>query len=232
RGITSEKFRWRVYGAGVPVSEAVGMALVVVGGTSLAGSLMQFRGGNLDLRAALLFAATGMAGAYGGARFTHLVSQPLLLTLFSAIMFGVSVTLLRDRREAPGPSGRRRVLGCAVAGATVGALTGFLGIGGGFLIVPALVWFAGLDIRKATGTSLPVIALNSLAGLAGQIGQVHFDWGMAWGFLCAATVGMAVGIVAKGRLSERAIRKTFALFVFASGVAMAWQNAAKLLTSR
>ena len=218
-----------VYVAGVPASEAVGMSLVVVGGTSLAGSLMQYRGGNLDLRAALIFAATGMAGAYGCARFTHLVSQPLLLTFFSAIMIGVGAALLRKRHATTAPSGERSVLRCAAAGAAMGGLTGFLGIGGGSLIVPALVWFAGLDIRKATATSLAVIALNSLAGLAGQIGQVHFDWRMALGLLCAATVGMAAGIAAKGRLSEHAIRKAFALAVFLLGLAMAWQNIPKLL---
>ena len=88
-----------VYVARVPASEAVAMALVVVGGTSLAGSVMQYRRGHFDVRVALLFAVTGVIGAYGGARLTHLVSQPALLTVFSAIMLVVGVTLLRERRE-------------------------------------------------------------------------------------------------------------------------------------
>ncbi len=216
-----------VYVARVPASEAVAMALVVVGGTSLAGSVMQYRRGHFDARVALLFAVTGVIGAYGGARLTHLVSQPALLTVFSAIMLVVGVTLLRERREAArtvsqGPAR------CALIGLIVGALTGFLGIGGGFLIVPALTIFGGLDIKKATGTSLAVIALNSLAGLAGQLRYVQFDWWLALAFLAAATAGMAGGVAAKGRLSEHAIRKAFAGFVLTVGLAMAWQNVAAL----
>jgi len=217
-----------VYVAGVPASQAVAMALVVVGGTSLAGSFMQYRRGHFDLRVAMLFAITGMIGAYGGARLTHLFSQPVLLTVFSAIMVGVGVKLFRDRHEVrqAATQGPAR---CAVIGALVGVLTGFLGIGGGFLIVPALTLFGGLDIKKATGTSLAVIALNSLSGLTGQLGYVQFDWWMALAFLAAATVGMAGGVAAKGRLSENAIRKTFAIFVLVIGLAMAWQNVAALL---
>ena len=216
-----------VYVAGIPASQAVAMALIVVGGTSLAGSVMQYRRGHFDARVALLFAVTGMIGAYGGARWTHLVSQPVLLTVFSVIMLGVGATLLRERREAARPASQGAAR-CAAVGAVVGVLTGFLGIGGGFLIVPALVLFGGLDIKKATGTSLAVIALNSLAGLAGQLRYVQFDWWLALAFLAAATAGMAGGVAAKGRLSERTIRKAFAFFVLAVGLAMAWQNVAAL----
>lgn len=217
-----------VYVAGVPASQAVAMALVVVGGTSLAGSVMQYRLGQFDLRVALLFAVTGMFGAYGGARLTHLFSQPVLLAVFSIIMVSVGLTLLRERCEMERATSRGP-LRCAAAGAGVGVLTGFLGIGGGFLIVPALTLFGGLDIKRATGTSLAVIALNSLSGLAGQLRYVQFDWWMALAFLTAATVGMAGGITAKGRLSERAIRKAFAGFVLLVGLAMAWQNLPALL---
>lgn len=217
-----------VYVAGIPASQAVAMALVVVGGTSLAGSVMQYRRGHFDLRVALLFAVTGMIGAYAGARLTHLVSQPALLTVFSAIMLGVGVKLFRDRHEVKQPAAQGPAR-CSLIGAAVGVLTGFLGIGGGFLIVPALTLFGGLDIKKATGTSLAVIAMNSLAGLAGQLRYVQFDWWMALAFLVAATAGMAGGVAAKGRLSERAIRKTFASFVLVVGLAMAWQNVATLI---
>lgn len=217
-----------VYVAGVPASQAVAMALVVVGGTSLAGSVMQYRRGHFDVRVALLFAITGMVGAYGGARLTHLVSQPVLLTVFSVIMVGVGLTLFRDRREA-GRAPAQGMARCAVIGAAVGVLTGFLGIGGGFLIVPALTFFGGLDIKKATGTSLAVIALNSLSGLAGQLRYAQFDWWLALAFLAAATVGMVGGVAAKGRLSDRAIRRTFASLVLAVGLAMAWQNVAALV---
>jgi uncharacterized membrane protein YfcA len=172
---------------------------------------------------ALFFAVTGMIGAYGGARLTHLVSQPMLLAVFSIIMVSVGLTLLRERREMARATSRGP-LRCAAAGAGVGVLTGFLGIGGGFLIVPALTIFGGLDIKRATGTSLAVIAMNSLSGLAGQLRYVQFDWWIALAFLAAATVGMAGGVAAKSRLSEHVIRKTFAGFVLAVGLAMAWQN--------
>jgi uncharacterized membrane protein YfcA len=212
-----------VYVAHVPVSQAVGMSLAIVGGTSLAGSALQYRRGCFDMRAAALFAVAGMAGAYFGSRLTHLVSPRFLMLLFAAMMLVVGATMLRERQELAG-NHACRPWRCAGAGVLVGVLTGFLGVGGGFLIVPSLVLFAGLEMKKAIGTSLAVIACNSLAGMVGQLHYVQFNWGLALGFLGAATMGMVIGIAAAGRLSNRILRKLFAVFIIAVALVLTWNN--------
>ena len=166
-----------VYVARVPAHEAVGMSLLIVGTTSALGSLINLRRGNFDLRAAIFFGASGIAGAFIGSKFTHLVSAQVLLLCFGALMLVVGIRMLLVN-EAIRPGGLCRPLRCFVTGVVVGLLTGFLGVGGGFVILAALVLFAGLEMKTAVGTSLAVIAVNSLAGLLGQFRYVQFEWAL------------------------------------------------------
>jgi uncharacterized membrane protein YfcA len=99
---------------------------------------------------------------------------------------------------------------CLAVGFGVGLLTGFLGVGGGFLIVPALGLSAGLDTKLATGTSLAVIALNSTTGFLGQLRYTNMDWGLLAQFLFCALVGILVGIALAHRLNETVLRRVFA----------------------
>lgn len=142
-----------VYAAGIPPHQAVGMSLVIVGGTSALGSLLNLRRGTLDFRAAAFFSLSGIFGALVGARFTHLVSDRSLLLLFGTLMLVVGLRMLVNNGEAQ-PGRKCRPLRCLTTGLGVGLLTGFLGVGGGFVILPALVFFAGLEMKAAVGTSL------------------------------------------------------------------------------
>ena len=152
-----------VFVAGIPAQEAVAMSMVVVGGTSLFGAVLHWRNGNFHAKAALLFAATGVAGAFGGSFLTHMVSQRVLLGIFAVLMLVTGIAMIRKRVEKSDER-RCRIWPCLMIGATVGVLTGFLGVGGGFLIVPALVLFAGIETKAAVGSSLAIIALNSVGG--------------------------------------------------------------------
>jgi uncharacterized membrane protein YfcA len=102
-------------------------------------------------------------------------------------------------------------------GVCLGVLTGFLGVGGGFLIVPALVLFAGLDMKRAVPTSLAIIAFNSLGGLLGQLRYAAFDWGLTAAFLGAALAGMVGGSAIGGRLSGEHLRRGFAWAIVVLG---------------
>jgi uncharacterized protein len=161
------------------------MSLVIVGGTSALGGVLNLRRGALDLRAAAFFASTGVVGAYFGARFSHMVSRRVLLLCFSGLMAIAGLRMLLGSQDVP-PGRQCRPLRCLITGVVVGVLTGFLGVGGGFVILPALVLFTGLEIRTATGTSLAVIAVNSFAGLVGQLHYMQFDWLAILGLLGAA----------------------------------------------
>lgn len=212
-----------VYVAGVPAVRAVGMSLAIVGGTSLLGAMLNARQGAFSWRAAAFFAASGIPGALVGSRFTHFLSAPVLMLVFGIVMVIVG-TRMGQNREVYTSANACRPLRCLTAGGTVGLLTGFLGVGGGFLILPALVLFAGLELKTAIGTSLGVIAMNCLGGLAGQLLYVKFDWGITLGFLAAAVGGMLAGTALTARLPARLLRQTFAIGVMVLGAVLICWN--------
>jgi uncharacterized membrane protein YfcA len=195
-----------VYIAAVPTKEAVGMSMAVVGATSLSGALIHLRRGNVALSAALMFSATGMVGAFVGSTATHLVPKRILLLSFAVLMVAAGSLMLRTTELANRKSSCS-VPRCLAVGFVVGILTGFLGVGGGFLIVPALIFSAGIDTRLAGGTSLAVIALNSAAGFLGQLRYTRMDWGLLAQFLSFALVGIFGGTTIAYRLHEKILRR-------------------------
>ena len=212
-----------VYVAGIEPKTAVGMSMAIVGGTSLVGGYFHWRSGNSLLKPALLFGATGIVGAYLGSSGTHLVSSPVLMLLFSGLMLVVGVRMLVGRETVRASAVTCSPYLCIPSGFAVGLVTGFLGVGGGFLIVPSLMWFVRLDAKRAIGTSLGIIAVNSAAGLAGQLRYAHWDWPLTGTFLVCSLIGMGLGIPIARRAPERALRKAFAIAVLAVAVAIGWQ---------
>lgn len=209
-----------VYIAGVPANQAVSMSMAIVGATALFGALIQLWRGNVSIRAAVIFAGSGMVGAYFGSTGTHLLSKQVLMLLFSGVMLIVGSLMLFPRKQVTAAREFSVPLGLAV-GFAVGLLTGFLGVGGGFLIVPALVLAAGLETKLAFGTSLAVIALNSATGLAGQLRYITVDWSLLSRFLLFAFVGMVAGIAVARHIQESLLRRIFggALIVVAVVIA-------------
>jgi len=201
-----------VFIAGVPAQEAVAMSMVVVGGTSLLGAALHWQKGNFHVQAAVLFAATGVVGAYAGSFITHMVSQQLLLGIFAALMLVTGIAMIRRRSETTEP-GKCRFWPCLLIGAAVGVLTGFLGVGGGFLIVPALVLFAGVETKAAVGSSLAIIALNAAGGLAGQLQQVTLDWRLTAISLALASIGLFGGLFVAEKVPGELLSKGFGWFV-------------------
>src|SRR5690242_2100675 len=214
-----------VYVAGVAPRQAVGMSLAIVGATSLLGGLLHRRNGRVDLRVAATFGATGIAGALLGARLTHLVPESMLLLLFAALMLIIGTWMLLDARRKAGKQAARpdaapprsRLHLTLLAGLVVGALTGFLGVGGGFLIVPALLLFTRLNMRQAVGTSLIVIALNSVSGFIGHLGDGGIDLVETVAFTAAAAGGAFLGHRIASRSAPEQLRRGFASFVILVG---------------
>lgn len=212
-----------VYIAHVPPKEAVGMSMAIVGATSLFGAVIHWRRGNVSPKVALIFSAVGMAGSFLGSAGTHLLSKRALLLLFAGVMLIVGSRMLRGGPSLDGGK-TGQVPRCLLVGFVVGLLTGFLGVGGGFLIVPALVLTAGLNTRMAGGTSLAVIAMNSATGLLGQLRYVSVDWSVLAGFLLFAFAGMLGGIAFARRLHEKLLRRLFAIALIVLGCVIALLN--------
>lgn len=208
-----------VYLAGLDAKHAIAMSLFVVGATSAVGAIPHARAARVRWRTALLFGATAMAGAYGGGRLAELIPGGWLLAGFGVMMLATAVAMLRERRGRP--AGARReppVLLAVTEGIVVGAVTGLVGAGGGFLVVPALVLFGGLPMAVAVGTSLVVIAMKSFAAFAGYLSTVQIDWGLALAVTAAAVVGGVLGGRLAGRIPDRLLRQGFGWLVVVMGV--------------
>jgi uncharacterized membrane protein YfcA len=215
-----------VYLAGVAPKEAVGLSLFIVGAAALVGALQRLRGGGIHFKASLMFALSGMVGAADGAMLTPLVSGRVLMIVFAVLMLVVAANMLLGKQEELSPAAECKPLRCLLAGLAVGVLTGFIGVGGGFLLVPALVKFAKLPLRQAVGTSLAVIAFNSAAGFISHFGEARPRWLLAFVFAVLAAVGVLAGTTLAKRLPVARLRQGFAVMVILTGAFVLWQNAA------
>lgn len=217
-----------VYAIGVEPYEAVGMSLAVVGATSIVGAFLHWRRGNLRLKTGLIFGAAGIIGALIGSPLTRLLSPPVLMLTFAALMLFIAVLMLRRKssgdvaiesaKQAPS------VWKAVSAGFAVGVLTGFLGVGGGFLIVPALVTFGGLAMKDAIGTSLFVIFSNCAAGLIGHASQNNFAWSLTALVTILAVTGAIFGTILSRRFTADKLQKSFAVFVLTIAVFLIAKN--------
>ncbi|MEO5717186.1 MAG: sulfite exporter TauE/SafE family protein [Chthoniobacterales bacterium] len=214
-----------VYVAKVYPPQAVAMSLAVVGGTTLFGSILGARSGHVHGKAALLFSITGVFGALAGSQLTPLVSPPVLLLIFAGLMIVVALRMFRPRPDqSPDEHADCHWLGCSATGLFVGVLTGFLGVGGGFLIVPALLFLARIPLRRAIATSLVVITVTSAAGLLGHLRRTHIDWSVAAMFLVLAIAGMLAGRKIAHHVEAERLRSWFAWFVLAVAVFVIAEN--------
>lgn len=213
-----------VYLLGQNPHGAVASSLVIVGANAVLGATLHLRAGHVRLRSALLFGAAGMLAAFAGARLSRLLAGPTLLVLFAVLMLVIAGAMLRSK-AAPAAAASEpiwwRVL---LGGVAVGFLTGFLGVGGGFLIVPALVLLLGMDMRDAVGSSLVVIAINSVAGLLGHLGDGGLNWVLIGLLLAGGVPGLLVGARLARELPVARLRQGFAMLVVVLGAALLIAN--------
>lgn len=221
-----------VYLLGFGAKEAIAMSLAVVGATSVAGVAGHWRSGHVNARMGLVFGAVAMLGTYVGTRMAGYLTGAAQLALFAIVMLAAAVLMMRGRvappphdDDAAAPFGMRRVSRIGLQGLAVGTLTGLVGVGGGFLIVPALV-LLGLPMHQAVATSLLVIALNCAIGLVGYLGQVSITW-WAVALLVVGTVpGILVGTYLIRFVSPEGLRRSFALLLVLIATYILYENLA------
>ncbi len=214
-----------VYVAGMDAKEAIATSLLVVGTTSAFALIPHARAGRVRWRTGLLFGVAGMAGAYAGGRVAEFIPGSVLLVAFSLMMLATAVAMIRGRRAPSRPAHDELPVGRVLLdGVVVGLVTGLVGAGGGFLIVPALVLLGGMPMSAAVGTSLLVIAMKSFAGLAGYMASVEIDWPLAAAITAAAVLGSLVGSRLNGLVEPDTLRKAFGYFVIAMGIVILVQQ--------
>lgn len=212
-----------LYALNVPAKEAIATSLVVVGATSAAAVISHARAGNVEWKTGLVFGAAGMAGAYVGGLVAGYIPDKVLLLLFAAMMLATAVAMFRGRKESGAPK-TQATWKIVLDGLVVGVVTGLVGAGGGFLVVPALTLLGGLPMRKAVGTSLLVIALKSFAGYAGHAAHVDIDLQLAAIVSGAAIAGSVLGGMFAQRIAPEVLRKGFASFVLVMAILVIYRQ--------
>jgi len=219
-----------VYLVGQTPQAAVTTSLVIVGTNSMVGAMFHSSHGRLDWKVALAFGSAGMVVSYLSANIAKQLSPELLLVIFALLMIGIGFMLLFHRAKDDEAAYIAKPLWLVfVTGAGVGLLTGILGVGGGFLVVPALVMLVGLPVQMAVGTSLIIIAMNSIAGFLGHIRDGSMDWMITLVFTSAGLVGTFSGMRLSKRLSSSKLQKAFAVIVIALAVFLLIDNFPKLV---
>jgi uncharacterized protein len=205
------------YVAGMDAKQAIATSLLVVGVTSAVGAVSHARAGRVQWRTGLIFGAAGMAGASAGGLLARFIPGTILLIGFAVMMIATAIAMLRGRKNVEASDGTHRmpVVKIVAEGLIVGLVTGLVGAGGGFLVVPALALLGGLPMPIAVGTSLIVIAMKSFAGLAGYLASVQIDWAVAGAVTAAAVAGALIGARLTAMVNPDALRKAFGWFVLA-----------------
>jgi uncharacterized membrane protein YfcA len=220
-----------VYLVGQSPQAAVTASLVIVGANSAMGAFLHRAQGTLDWKVALIFGGSGMATAYLAAGWSKTIPSGVLMISFAGLMLVVGAFMMLRPTPVGNEKGGRGLPATVISGAGVGALTGFLGVGGGFLIVPALVLLVGLPFRQAVGTSLVVIAMNSLAGFLGHLYGPPFDVQTVVVFVTAGVAGALAGVRLSGLVHPEHLRRVFAVFVIVLALFLLADNCRKIMAT-
>lgn len=218
---------------------ATGYSLFIVGLTSLIGALAYLRKGEISAEAIIQFALASLTTVFCVRKFVMpaipqemsiagvLVSKHvLIMVLFAILILCSSYSMIRKRKYnrinevkwdefARSPMGVPFVI---LLGVAVGFITGFVGAGGGFIIVPVLIFFLRLSFKKAVGTSLCIIALNSLIGFTGNIGRQQIDWPFLFTISAICAAGILLGSLLSSKVSSQKLRPAFGWFTLVVGV--------------
>lgn len=209
-------------------------SLFIVGMTSSFGTLINFKKGNIVLKTGLLFALPSLISVYITRKFiVHSIPEVLfensifiitknvsLMVLFAVVMFFAAISMLKTPKaiDKDAVEKEQNLFLIIVQIFCVGILIGLIGAGGGFLIIPALFHFAKLPIKKAIGTSLFIIAINSLIGFSGDVQNINVDWNFLFHFAAVAMFGIFVGIYLSKFFNEKSLKKIFGWFVLIMAV--------------
>ncbi len=221
-----------VYLVGEGEKEAIAESLGIVGAISLAGLVPYALKKQVDWRSVFIFGLPGMAGTWIGALLAAYISGNLQLVIFAFVMILAAILMIKDRSQSEKLSSGPKLQPwwmLSLEGLAVGVITGLVGVGGGFLIVPALVIFAGLPIHLAIGTSLTIIAMKSIAGFIKYLDvlselELSVNWDLFIIFSLIGSAGSLAGKKIGSKISAVRLRKIFAFFLLIMGFYIMYMN--------
>lgn len=211
---------------------AISYSLFIVGFTSLVGAYNNYRKGFVDFKTALLFGSSSITTVFVTRKFIipllpdvffsigsfHVTQSFFVMVMFAILMVAASVSMIRTPKIEAEETRNSKVLFLVFYGVLIGLITGFLGAGGGFLLIPALVLLMKLPMKKAIGTSLLIIALNSLMGFLGDIGLHPIDWKFILIVSAIAVAGIFIGGYFNQKIDSKKLKKGFGWFVLVMGI--------------
>jgi uncharacterized membrane protein YfcA len=224
-----------VYLFGVNPVTATAYSLFIVGSTSLVGTYPKYKSGEVNLKTAIIFGIPSIAAVYATRAFivpaipkevftigSFVVTKSLLMMiLFAVLMVFASVSMIRNKKSNSSNDASEQSFNypmILLEGAVVGVLTGLVGAGGGFLIIPALVLLSKLPMKQAVGTSLLIIAAKSLIGFTGDLGKQTMDWTLLLSVTALAIAGIFIGNILSKKISADGLKKGFGWFVLVMGI--------------
>jgi uncharacterized membrane protein YfcA len=223
-----------VYLFGINPVLATAYSLFIVGATSLVGAFPKYKNGEINLKTAIIFGIPSIIAVYLTRAFLvpaipmhvfnigsfEVTKSLLMMILFAVLMLFASISMIREKKKESTVE-EKQVFNypmILLEGLVVGTLTGLVGAGGGFLIIPALVIFSKLPMKQAIGTSLLIIAAKSLIGFTGDLGKQTMDWTLLLSITSLAIVGIFIGNKFSKKISAESLKKGFGWFVLVMGV--------------
>lgn len=219
------------YITGLEPVQAIPTSLLIVGVTSAVSLTMHALKKRVQWQTGIIFGIASMVGAFAGGRLGSAVPSPILMFSFAVVMIAAAAAMVRGRRDTSdnGESTKLPLVKTIIVGVVVGLVSGFVGAGGGFLIVPALALLARLPMRTAVATSLLAITMQSASGLAGYALSTPLDWGLGLSIAAIAVVGSFFGFWLSGRIPDRGLRKGFGVFVLLIAAVVVVQETLQLI---
>ena len=208
---------------------SIALSLAIVGATSLIGSYGHYKKGNIHLKVAIIFGPFAMLGTFIGAKLSVYFSAAIQLILFAIIMMIASIFMYKGRKESQQIEKSSYNIALIIfEGIVVGIVTGIVGVGGGFLIVPALVLIAGIPMKMAVGTSLLIISLKSITGFIGYYDQLTIPWPFLGTFIVFTGFGIIIGSKLVDHIPAKKLKKIFAIFLLIMGSAIIYKEVPKI----
>jgi uncharacterized membrane protein YfcA len=223
-----------VYLMGVEPVLATAYSLFIVGSTSLVGAVSKYKQGLVNIRTSVVFGIPSIAAVFLTRKFLvpaipqkiisidsiEITKAVFIMVLFAVLMLAAAISMIRNKQKLQPESGEQKFNYPMIIleGTVVGMLTGLVGAGGGFLIIPALVFFSRLPMKQAVGTSLVIIAAKSLIGFTGDIFNFQMDWLLLVLVTLVAIAGIFVGNRLSNKIDGEKLKKAFGWFVLAMGI--------------
>lgn len=219
-----------VYILEIDAKTAIAMSLVILGVVSLIGVIPHWKQGNVNLKTAIRFTPPAMLGAFLGARLAAfpLITDTFQLVCFAVMMLVASYFMIRQPKETLNDYVELSIpkkqqpkypwLAITLEGLGIGILTGFVGVGGEFAIIPALVMLGGIEMEEAIGTSLVIIIFKSATGFLGYLNQVNIDWYLMFTVTTVAILGVIWGAFFSGKIQGAKLKQAFGYLLIAIAI--------------